>query len=118
MERRHFNRKKVSLNVELISGDTSHLGFIENVSEEGLHLKTAPSRTEIDCTPGTILELKFQLPSKETLNLHCKVVWAYKTPHEGLTSSLKVDPAPEYTTMGMQIIDPPSKYKKFISSLN
>ncbi len=117
MERRHSNRKKVSLNVELILGDTSHLGFIENVSEGGLHLKTAPSRTEIDCTPGTILELKFQLPSKETLSLRCKVVWAYKTPHEGL-SSIKVNPSPEYTAMGMQIIDSPPNYRTFISSLN
>ncbi len=118
MERRQFNRKKINLNVELILEDTSHSGFIENIAEDGLHLKTAPSHTEIDCTPGTILELKFQLPSKEILNLRCKVIWAYKTPHEGSTSSVKVDPAPEYTAMGIQIIDPPSKYKEFIDSLD
>jgi len=117
MERRNSRRITVNLNAELISGSINQLGFIENISEEGLYLKTAPTRTKIDYTPGRILELKFRLPSKETLNLNCKVIWAYRSPHNGLTSSMGIDPPPEYTEMGIQIIDPPPRYIEFVNTL-
>ena len=117
MERRHTNRKKVNLKADIILEDSNHLGFVENVSEGGMHVISAPSRGEMDCTPGKILELKIHLPSNETLTLRCKIAWAYKTPHESL-SSKHSDPSHESTAMGIEIIDPPQKFKEFVESLN
>jgi hypothetical protein len=106
MGKRRSERKIVRLKAERISGDENHAVFIENLSEEGIYMITAPAKTSMDFTPGTKLELKFQLPSGETLNLRCKVIWSCKTPPDGLTNSV-----------GMEIIAPPLKYKEFIKTL-
>ncbi len=106
MEKRRSRRKIVSLEAELISGGISYKGFIGNISGDGIYIRTAPTKTTINFAPKTTLELKFQLPSGETLNLHCKVIWSYKTPPHGLTYS-----------MGVKIIDPPPKYKEFLETL-
>lgn len=106
MERRRSKRILVSLKAELISGDVSYAGIIENLSEEGIYMRTLPTKAATDFTPETKHELKFQLPSGETINLHCKVKWSYKTPPHGLTNSV-----------GMEIIDPPPEYKEFLKTL-
>lgn len=97
MERRCFKRTIVSFKAELLSDGISYAGIIENLSEEGIYIRTIPTKTSIDFTPGTPLELKFQRHSEGPLNLHlyCKVKWLYKTPPYGLTSSI-----------GLEIIDP------------
>jgi hypothetical protein len=53
--------------------------------------------------------LKFQIPSGETLNLNCEVIWLYtkKTPPPGFKQN----------NIGMEIIDPPLKYKEFFKTL-
>jgi hypothetical protein len=107
MEKRRSKRKIVRLKAERISGDKNHAVFIENLSEEGIYMITAPAKTSMDFIPGTALELKFQLRSGETLNLRCKVIWSHKNPPDGLTNSV-----------GMEIIDPPLKYKEFIKTLH
>jgi hypothetical protein len=107
MEKRRSKRKIVRLKAERISGNKNHAVFIENLSEEGIYMITAPAKTSMDFTPGTKLELKFQFPSGDTLNLRCKVIWSYKkTPPDGLTNSV-----------GMEIIAPPLKYKEFVKTL-
>jgi len=106
MERRRSNRKIVSIKAELISGDTSCSAFIENINEDGVYIVTRPERTGIDFTPGKTFEVRFQIPSSKTINLRCKLIWAYKTPPHGLTNSI-----------GMEIIDPPAEYKKFFNAL-
>jgi hypothetical protein len=106
MERRRFRRKIVSLKAELISGGVSYLGVIENLSEEGIYMRIAPTKNAIDFVPGTKVELRFQPSSEETLNLPCSVKWAYKTPPHGLTTSI-----------GMEIINPPPEYKEFLETL-
>ncbi len=107
MERRRSKRKIVRLSAERISSDKNHAVFIENLSEDGIYLITAPAKTAIDFIPETMLKVKFQFPSGETLNLHCKVIWSCKTLHDGLTNSI-----------GLEIIDPPLKYKEFIRTLH
>jgi len=106
VERRRSKRKIVSLEARLVSGGVRLAGVIENLSEEGIYMRTAPTKSVIDFSPGTPLELSFQLPSGEMLNLHCNVKWAYKTLPHGLTNSI-----------GMEIINPPQKYKEFLKSL-
>ncbi len=107
MEKRHFKRIAVNLKAERISGDTTHGVFIENVSEKGLYIITAPAKSAYDFHPGSPVDLKFQLSSGETLDLNCRVIWSHKIPPHGLTSSI-----------GMEIIDPPLKYLEFVKNLH
>ncbi|MEK7307494.1 MAG: PilZ domain-containing protein [Nitrospirota bacterium] len=116
MDKRSSNRKKVNLHAEVILESEYHLGFIENISEEGMFMRTAPTAAAPSFSPGAVINLKVQLPSGEDLNMRCRVVWSYKTPHEGLASRI-ITPVPEYTAMGMQIIDAPAKYQEFIATI-
>jgi hypothetical protein len=106
MEKRRSERKIVTLKAEIVSGDKSYAGVVENISEEGIYVITTPSKNPMDFTHGTMVELKFQLHSGEGMNLHCKVIWAYKTPPHGLTNSI-----------GVEIIEPPAQYKEFLKTL-
>ncbi len=65
-------------------------------------------KNTIDFVPGTPLELEFKCLSGEKLNLHCEVKWIYM--YKEQTRSL-------ITNMGMEIINPPQKYKESIRNL-
>jgi len=107
MERRQFKRKVVKLKAERISGNEHRAVFIENISENGIYMITAPSKATTNYIPGTELDLKFQFSSGEAIDLHCKVIWSYKrTPPDGLADSI-----------GLEIIDPPLKYREFVKTL-
>lgn len=101
-------RVPVYIEADLFSGGNSYAGFIGNLSELGLYVETAPTKTSLDLVPGTTLDLEFQHPSGEALILHCKVHWLQTrgTHLHGLTNNI-----------GMKIIDPPLKYKEFFKSL-
>ncbi len=107
MENRRSERKTVHLKAERISGDTSYAVFIENISEYGINIITAPAESGTNFIPGASLDLKLQLSSEETINLHCRVRWLYQnTPPDNLTNSI-----------GIEIIDPPLRYKEFVKKL-
>lgn len=96
MKKRNTNRITIGLKAEITSGSVSCEGVIENLSENGMFIITSPTDTVMDLTPGTILEVKFQFFSEETLKVNCKIKWSCKTPSHGLTNRI-----------GMEIIDPP-----------
>jgi hypothetical protein len=77
-----------------------------SLSENGVFIITTFTKLAGWFTPETTLELKFQLPSGDKLNLTCKVILSYKTHPQGLANSLS-----------MEIIDPPPKYKEFFKTL-
>jgi hypothetical protein len=93
---------------KLISGGKSYEGITGNLSESGALLETVPTKTVTDFIPGKRLELDLQIPSGETLNLHCKIVWLYTE----ITRSHDLE-----NKMGIKIVDPPSKYKEFLKTL-
>jgi hypothetical protein len=95
MGKQRFKRIIIGLKVEIISGDISCEGVIENLSENGIFVITFPAQTTIDFIPETPLQLNFRTLLGETLNLRCKVIWSSKTPPHGLTSRI-----------GMEIIEP------------
>ncbi len=131
MEKGRRTRKRITVGLvaELILDGKNYTGVIENISESGIKWYQYAEvieniseygismRTTKDFTPGKTLKLKFQLPSGEKLNLHCKIIWSHKTPPHGLTKSMGIDPPSEYTAMGLEIIRPPLKYKKFFKTL-
>ncbi len=107
MEKRRSRRIQVELKAERLSGDARSAVFIENISENGIYMITAPSRNTLSCPPGTKVRLKLQLSPDETVDIHCNVIWSYQNmPPDGLTNSV-----------GMEIIKPPLKYRRFIQSL-
>jgi hypothetical protein len=95
------------IKTELISGSKSYTGFIANLSEKGIGLYVGPTETAIDFAPRTKLEIKFQTPLGETLNLHCELKWlhTYNNPPHGITNS-----------MGIEIIDAPPEYIEFFKT--
>jgi hypothetical protein len=108
MERRRSDRIQIRLKAERISGDSSQSVFIENMSESGICMITAPSGHSVAFQPGTEVVLKLELSTGNTLDINCRVVWSYqKTPPDGLTNNV-----------GMEVIDPPLKYKELIETLH
>ena len=103
---RSVYRKIVSFKVELISGSSNLAGFIENLSDDGIYMKTSPAKAAVDFTPGKIFEVKFQPLFEEALRLQCKIKWSYKTPPHGLTNSI-----------GMEVIHPHPTYEEFLKNL-
>lgn len=106
MEKRRAKRKTIRLDAEIILGITRCTGFIDNLSVNGMFMRTSPDQPSIDVIPGTIFEMKLQHVPGEALNLNCRVLWSYKNPPHGLTLSI-----------GMEIINPPQEYKAFIETV-
>lgn len=106
MERRHAKRVTVNIKAERISCTNNCSVFIENLSESGIYMTTAPARSS-EYVPGTELDLELELNSGKIINLNCHVKWALDNSPEALTNSV-----------GLEIIDPPSEYKEFIKSLH
>jgi hypothetical protein len=107
MERRRGKRITVSLKAERLSCTKNCSVFIENLSEDGIHIVTAPAKNPYIFEPGVEVELKLETNNGETINLQCNVKWSYDNSPEDLTNSV-----------GLEIIDPPQKYIEFINTLN
>jgi hypothetical protein len=106
MVRRRSNRIPVEFEAELTSNGIRYEVVIENLSEDCIYIGPFPKKTTVDFPTGTTLELEFQLPSGETLNLHCKVIWSNKTTPNGLTNNL-----------ALEIIEIPLTYEEFFKTL-
>jgi ACT domain-containing protein len=106
MERRHHKRITIRLNAESITGDTNFSVFIENVSESGISMITAPSSIPKDFTQDQTIKLQLKLSSKEILGLRCKVKWSHRTA-----------PRSSEYSVGLEIIEPPEAYINFVRTL-
>lgn len=101
MEQWRSTRVPVHFEAELSSRDKSYFGVIENFSEEGICMTTAPFQPAINFVPESPLELVFTSSSGEVLSLKCTAKWYHETPPEGLTNSI-----------GMEIEDSPPEYQE------
>ncbi len=98
----------MSLKAEHVSDSATRPVFIENISEQGMHMVALHKGTEEPLLPGRNVELKLRLSSGEAIPLRCEVRWmSAKTPPDGVTDSI-----------GLEIIDPPSQYLSFIRTLD
>ena len=100
-------RTPVRLKAKIISGGETYPGFIQNVSESGIgYFIESVIKVEKDFAPRKIIGLSFQIPSGETFKLDCEIIWcSRKTPDD------------KRLTIGIKIIKPPQKYKKFSKNL-
>ena len=107
MEKRRYERKTLHLDAESITGDANLAVFIENLSEDGICMITAPSKSLITFTPKKKINLKLKLSSGDILDLTCKVSWSHRTSPRSSTYSV-----------GMEIIDPPEEYIEFVKTVH
>jgi hypothetical protein len=108
MEQRRSKRKIVRIKTEITSGDKNFEGVIVNISAKGIYVKADAGKSKIEFNPGKILELKFKPIPGVTLNLRCMIT---------MTELLPMERTPFGLGIGMEIIDPPLKYKEFYLSL-
>jgi len=104
-ERRHSKRLTVNLKAERLSCTNNCSVFIENLSEKGIHMITAPARNPNLFIPGSAVVLKLKTTNGETIKLQCNVKWAYDNSPEDMTNSV-----------GLEIIDPPDSYLAFVKN--
>ncbi len=106
MERRKARRLTVNLKAERISCIKDCAVFIENLSETGIQMITAPAKNSKLFVAGSDLELKLKTSEGKTIKLQCNVKWSYDNSTEDLTNSV-----------GLEILDPPREYREFIKDL-
>lgn len=96
-------RKSVQFNAHLIIGDKRYDGYIINISNRGvgMYVVTKFSEGTVDCASGSILKLETRSPYGELLSLRCRIKWLriQKYSSNCLTTSI-----------GMEVIDPPSSF--------
>lgn len=107
MEKRRAKRIVDNFDAVIISGKTTYSGIIMNLSESGLYMVTATSNKVVDISTASTLELKCKLPSGEELKMNCEVKW-FQT---------KTSPHGASFSMGMEILNPPAKYKEFLTTI-
>ena len=107
MERRQSKRLTVNLKAERLSCNKDCSVFIDNLSENGIQIITAPAKNPGVFVPGAAVEIKLKTANGETIKLYCNVKWAYDNSQEDLTNSV-----------GLEILDPPFEYREFIKKLN
>jgi hypothetical protein len=107
MEKRRHKRIIDNLDAEITSGEITYSGIIMNLSEDGCYMVTATSNKDVEIGNYSKITLKCKLPSGKALSMNCEVKW-FQT---------KTSPYGTSFSMGMEIINPPLKYKEFINSL-
>lgn len=91
MDRRLLKRKIVSIKAEVVLEGKKSAGLIENISEGGIYLVTTPAKQATEFSAGKTANVRFIGPSGTTIDLHCNVLWGYKTPPHGLTQSVGME---------------------------
>jgi hypothetical protein len=105
LDRRSHKRFVITLNAKVIVGGKSYAGVIGNVSEEGVSSTiTTYIKTDDQFAPHKIIQLVFDLPSGDEVNLDCEIRW-YLRPREHASNLI----------LGLYIVDPPSKYTEWIN---
>lgn len=103
-------RKSVQLSTNLIADDKSYSGMIINISSSGvgMYVDTTFQEGIINCDKESLLKLELRSTLGEQISLTCKVKWLRI--HERLPHGLT-------TSMGAEIIDPPSTFIKLFENL-
>jgi len=106
--KRRSERKAFRIKAEISFNDIVHRGFVENLSTEGLFSVIIRDEVIEDLNLNMLVNVKFTFPSGEDFDLFCEI----KRMEEA------TDPlVGRVYTFGMEIIDQPPEYKKFIAKL-
>ena len=107
MEKRRSKRKINNFEADFISGRKKYAGIIENFSKSGLLVIAASIKSVTTFIPETTLTLTFQYSKGGKINLQCEIRWVHinKIPLYGFRYR-----------MGVEIIDPPARFKEFLET--
>ncbi len=103
MERRRAKRVTVNLKAERISCTENCAVFIENISKTGISMLTVNRKYK----PGSEIDLELELTNGDVINLNCNVKWSYETSKKDKSNNV-----------GLEIVDPPKDYLKFLNALH
>jgi CheY-like chemotaxis protein len=108
VDKRLFEKAPVNLYAKIIFGGKTYDGYIENAAREGTeYLMTFCIKASEEFKPEKKAEIYFKIPASETIKLTCEIMWFFVSPHDIRTEIL-----------GMEIKNPPLKYREFIESLS
>jgi hypothetical protein len=80
--------------------------IIENFADNGMKVRTEPTDTEVNFLPDEIVDVEFETPSGEILNLNCRLIWSSKMSSESLIQDI-----------GLKINEVSPMYEEFYKSL-
>ncbi|RJR15381.1 MAG: PilZ domain-containing protein [Nitrospiraceae bacterium] len=108
MEKRHHRRIPVRLEAFILTDDKTYMGSIENISENGFeYLVHSSIKAPEDFHYEKTVEIYFQVPSGEAVNMLCTVKWLSKSPSPDKPLSI-----------GIKIAEPSPKFKGLIQALD
>ncbi len=108
MEKRHSKRIPVRLEAFILTDEKTYMGYIENISEDGFEYVVHSSiKTPVDFHYEKTVEIYFQIPSGEAVNMFCTVKWLSKN-----------SSADKPLTIGIKITEPSAKFKGLIQALD
>jgi hypothetical protein len=87
---------------ELISYGVRYETYIDNISEYGLCVKIPLRERERHYELDSDISFKLHIPHGESVDLQCTKRWVYQT-----------SPASLIGNVGLEIVDPPQKYREF-----
>jgi len=108
-DKRRFKRIDTEIRAEVTIDNKHYEGFIKNISEAGLAEIVFGDVEITDFAPEKILGVKFHKPSGEDSDVHGKIVWLRLN---------RDNPDRLRYCMGIEIISPPARYKKFVKTLS
>jgi hypothetical protein len=106
-DKRHSKRKMVSLSASLLNHDTPYSGLIDNLSEDGMHVRLTPSNTSKNLSLDSNLKVEFKVSARQSFLLSCRKRWAINTPPHGVVKSV-----------GLEITNPSIDFKNFVKTLS
>ncbi|NIO80756.1 MAG: hypothetical protein GTN53_09105 [Candidatus Aminicenantes bacterium] len=108
MKKRVSKRFSVCLEGEVIYKNKTYSAYMGNVSEKGVYVLITP--VDVSKKPSNLpekaVQLRFHIEQDTMINVICRKRWI---------STLSSRRSTKH--MGLEIIDPPSEYKKYIQSL-
>ncbi|MBI4843080.1 MAG: PilZ domain-containing protein [Nitrospirae bacterium] len=75
MDKRRHSRLNINLSAELIDGEKKYNGFIENFSNGGLCIRSAPHEKFENIGPGDKITVRFQANPKDILTMCYRIKW-------------------------------------------
>lgn len=102
MASRLHARIPISLTGQLISYNVSYDVIIENISEYGIYARLPLNERETEYQLDSDIMVNLHLPYSESVNLNCKKRWSYQTRPDSLIENI-----------GIEVINPPEKYREF-----
>lgn len=107
MERRVYKRVPVGIGADITSDSKNYGAYIGNLSAYGLYLITVQTEGTVNFKVRKKFQLHYQIHTGETLHLYCRKRWLYTiSPHSFINR------------IGVEIINPPLRYKEFLHDLH